>query len=81
MRKQRSRAGRRKAGGPGPEDTVVDGLTVLTGYLELLRRETFGPLTPRQLEIVEGLTRTVDVLVKLVGPAAPAPSWRSRKGS
>lgn len=69
MSKPRSRAGLRASKAPPREDTILDGLTVLIGYLALLRRETFGPLTLRQREIVEGLNRTVGVLVKLVGPA------------
>jgi len=69
MRKQRLPAARPRKKAQDPEDTILDGLTVLTGYLALLRQETFGPLTPRQREIVEGLNRTVDVLVKLAGPA------------
>lgn len=50
------------------EETLRDGLTVLTGYLTLLAQDSFGGLTDRQREIVDGLKRTVGVLTNLVGP-------------
>jgi len=79
MKKPRPHAELRRRAGPhakavspvrqsGRDDAILDGLTVLTGYLSLLRQESFGPLTARQLEIVDSLDRTVCVLVDLVSP-------------